>query len=141
MRTVEELQLQSCKNLLQCMQSVIQNYNARGFQVQHLRAENKFECLTESICPVLSHITAKNEHVPEVERSIPTVKERVRSEIHTLPFEYYPKLMLSHLILHSVNLLNMFPAKTGVSDTLSPHTIMTGLPQPIFKNFSLRFES
>ena len=56
--------------------------------MQYLHADNEFKCLKESIRPVLTHITTKNEHVPGVERSIRAVKERVRSEIHSLPFEY-----------------------------------------------------
>jgi len=38
---------------------------------------------------VSMNICAANEHVPEIERYIRTVKERVRSIAATLPFERY----------------------------------------------------
>ena len=141
LRTVEELQSLSYKHLLQCMRSVIELYNARGFQVDHPRADNEFEFLTKSIQLVLTHITAKNKHTPEVEQSIQTIKERVQANINTFHFNYFPKLMLSHLVLHNVKLLNMFPAANGVNNTISPHIIMTRLPCPSFQTFSLRFGS
>jgi hypothetical protein len=54
------------------------------------------------------------------------VKERCRAIRHSLPFERIPKLMTIHIVLNVVNLLNFFPTKGGVSDTLSPKTIMSG---------------
>ena len=49
--------------------------------------------------------------------------------------------MLSHLVLNNVKLLIMFPVANGISNTLSPHIIMTRLPHPSFQAFSLRFGS
>jgi hypothetical protein len=37
-----------------------------------------------------------------------------------------PKLLTIHIIFHAVKLLNFFPTKGGVLDTLSPKTIMSG---------------
>ena len=37
-----------------------------------------------------------------------------------------PKLLTIHIVLHAVKLLNFFPTKGGISDTLSPKTIMSG---------------
>jgi hypothetical protein len=37
-----------------------------------------------------------------------------------------PKLLTIHIVFHAVKLLNFFPTKGGVLDTLSPKTIMSG---------------
>jgi len=59
-------------------------------------------------------------HVPEVERSVCTLKEGCRAAIHGMPYLRYPKEMLCGLIRKEVILLNAFPSENGVSDTLSP---------------------
>jgi len=61
LRTIEELQSRSYKHLLQCTQSVLEIYLARGFEIEYLRGDNEFECLRESIRPTLLDIVAKNE--------------------------------------------------------------------------------
>ena len=72
--------------------------------------------------------TAANEHVPQIERQIRVIKERTRCVRHTLPFKYIPRLMLIEMVHTSVLWLNVFPPKGGVSDTISPRLILTGIP-------------
>ena len=69
---------------------------------------------------------AANEHVPEVERFIRTIKDRVRSTYRMLPYKRIPRTMLIHLTKNSVFWLNAFPARDGVSSKHSPRYIMTG---------------
>ncbi len=86
--------------------------------------DNKFEKL-QNLVPVLAvNTTAAKEHVPEVERKIRLIKERGRDILNTLPFKRMPRLMLIKLVYHVVLWLNAFPAKSGVSDTLSPREIV-----------------
>jgi len=47
--------------------------------------------------------------------------------------------MLSHLVLYIVRLIKLFPAENGISQTLSPNTIITGAPTSLFKDFALEF--
>jgi hypothetical protein len=87
------------------------------------------------------NLASANEHVPEIERIIRIVKERCRSTRHSLPFETIPKLMTIHIVLNVLNvvkLLNFFPTKGGVSDTLSPKTIMSGETLDFKKHLSLQ---
>ena len=63
---------------------------------------------------------AAREHVQEVERKIRLIKERERCILNTLPFKRMPRLVLIELVHHVVLWLNAFPAKSSVSDTLSP---------------------
>jgi hypothetical protein len=78
------------------------------------------------------------QHVPEIERRIRVVKERCRATRHSLPFHTIPKLMTIHIVLNVVKLLIFFPTKGGVSDTLSPKTIMSGQTLDYKKHLSLQ---
>jgi len=72
------------------------------------------------------NITAREEHVPEVERYICTIKERAGTTINTLPFEKYPHHLIVKIIYNTVFWLNCFLHKSGIHPTLSPRTIVTG---------------
>ena len=67
-----------------------------------------------------------NEHVPENERKIRVVKERCQASQHGLPFHKIPKLFTIHIVFQTLKLLNFFPMKIAISDTLSPKTILSG---------------
>jgi hypothetical protein len=72
------------------------------------------------------NLASANEHVQEIERRIRTVKERCRSCRHGLPCEQIPKLMTIYVVSQNVKMLNFFPPKGGMSEHLSPRTIMSG---------------
>jgi hypothetical protein len=84
------------------------------------------------------NLASAKEHIPEIERRIWVVKERCRATRHSLPFERIPKLMTIHIVLNVVKLLNFFPTKGSVSDTLSPKTIMSGETLDFKKHLSLQ---
>jgi hypothetical protein len=54
------------------------------------------------------------------------MKERTRATRHTLPFSYIPKAMVVAMVGNVTTWINAFPAKGGVSATLSPRTVLTG---------------
>ena len=71
--------------------------------------------------------TASNdEHVPEIERQIRTVKERTRAIYCTLPFQKMPRRLIIEMVYAANYWLNMFPRQGGISKTLSPRTLLTG---------------
>ena len=72
------------------------------------------------------NLESANEHVPEIEQKIRVVKEICCAARHGLPFQRIPKLLNIHIVFQTVKLLNFFPTKGGISDTLSPKTIMSG---------------
>jgi hypothetical protein len=84
------------------------------------------------------NLACANEHVPETERRIWVVKERCRATHHSLPFEQILKIMTIHIVLNVVKFLNFFPTKGGVSETLSPKTIMLGETLNYKKHLSLQ---
>jgi len=78
--------------LVTSIEQVIQAYQSRGFKIKAILADRQFKHIQQIIEKkgIILNICATNEHVPEVERYIRTVKERVRSIATTLPFKRYP---------------------------------------------------
>jgi hypothetical protein len=72
------------------------------------------------------NIASEEEHVPEIERCIRTVKERTRCTYQHTGFERYPPKLIVEMVFLSVFWLNAFPHKNGVSQIISPRTIVTG---------------
>jgi hypothetical protein len=107
--------------------------------VVNIHADIEFQCIAQEREPIHFDITPKDAHVPEVERSIRTIKERVRAEICDMPFKRLPKLMIIELVRRAVKCLNQFPAVDGVSDTISPFTMITGRPNPDYNQMTLDF--
>jgi hypothetical protein len=116
-------------HIFKAFKETYQYYLQRGFHIKTVHADGEFaplKPLIESMQggPMVNLASAK-EHVPEIERRIRAVKERCRATRHSIPFETIPKLMTIHIVLNVVKLLNFFRTKGGVSDTLSPKTIMS----------------
>jgi hypothetical protein len=86
----------------------------------------------------LVNLASPDEHVPEIERRIRVVKEWSRAARHSLPFQRIPKLLMIHIVLNAVKMFNFFPTKGGISDTLSPKTIMSGSTLDYKKHLSLQ---
>jgi hypothetical protein len=119
-----------------------QFYLQRGFHIKTVHADGEFAPLgplIESMTGVpIVNLASANEHVPKIKRRIRVVKERCRATRHSLPYERIPRLMTIHIVLNVVKLLNFFPTKGGVSDTLSPKNIMSGETLDFKKHLSLQ---
>ena len=127
---VHHLADRTVPKIFSAFKEIYQYYLHRGFRITTVHADGEFaplKILIESMPggPMVN-LASSNEHVPEIERRIRVVKERCRATRHTLPFQRMPKLLTIHIVLHAVKLLNFFPTKGGISDTLSPKTIMSG---------------
>ena len=48
------------------------------------------------------NITSRNECIPEIERYMRTIKERVRSIVNLLPFNKYPPRLISEMVYNDV---------------------------------------
>jgi hypothetical protein len=108
--------------------NVISLYRKRGFRIRECHGDGEFESLRATLADAQSslNVTAEDEHVPEIERYIRTIKERTRCVYNIVPFKRMPGLMIVELV-HSSNFwLNMFPANDGVSAVQSPRRILTG---------------
>jgi hypothetical protein len=64
------------------------------------------------------------EHVPKADCSNRTIKERICTTYHRIPFKRLPRFMVKVLVADSAQKLNFFPAKDGISEYYSPCMIL-----------------
>jgi hypothetical protein len=139
---VNHLAGRTVPQIFKAFKEVYQYYLHRGFRITTVHVDGEFsplKTLIESLPggPTVN-LASANEHVPEIERRIRVVKERCRATRHRLPFQRIPKLLTINIVLNVVKLLNFFPPKGGISDTLSPKTIMSGETLDYKKHLSLQ---
>jgi hypothetical protein len=127
--TVEKIESRTSSLLAKGIMVVVNLYKKRGFIIDIFLMDNKFENVRGILQEQKnqSNICAPNEHVPEVELKIRTVKERVRGIIKSLPFQTIPTIIIIHAFIFLVMWLNFIPPKGGVPLTLSPQAIITEL--------------
>jgi hypothetical protein len=127
---VNHLPDRTVPQIFKAFKEMYQYYLQRGLHIKAVHADGEFAPLKTLIEAMtggpMINLASANEHVPEIEPRIRVVKERCRATRHSLPFHTIPKLMTIHIVLNVVKLLIFFPTKGGVSDTLSPKTIMYG---------------
>jgi Reverse transcriptase (RNA-dependent DNA polymerase) len=126
--TVETLQNRKVDSIINAMKNVKQVYDKRGFKLGTALLDGEFEVIRGKLAEMGMELncTSRGEHVPEVERYIRTVKERVRCMVNSTPFKTLPKVMLIEAVKGSVFWINSVPSNNGVSNTMSPRQIMTG---------------
>jgi hypothetical protein len=113
-------------------------YKRRNIFVRTLYADPEFAFLEDQLDTHLN-TTAAREHVPEVERQIQVIKERMRATHAALPFSRMPRRMVIELAKYVVLMLNSFPPGSGLSRTYSPRTIMTGKQLDFAKHCKIPF--
>ena len=60
------------------------------------------------------------------------MKEGTRCDVQRLPYSHYTKAMIKASITKRVKDLNKLPSNNGISNTLSPSTLITGKPSSDF---------
>jgi hypothetical protein len=135
--TVELLENRQIPTIRKKLQSAFNLYHHRGFIITKLYADPEFE----AICPWFPCLDTcgANDHIPDIELFIRTVKDRSRSTYRMLPFKYIPCIVLIQLVKNVIFWLNSFPARDGVSTTMSPRCIMTGQEIDYNKHVCLEF--
>ena len=103
-------------------------YRTRGFKVTHLLTDTEFSVLRNPLMAmgITLNVTSADEHVPEIERNIRYLKEKVRGTVNSLPFRVLPRVLLKAIIYDATKWMNMFPRKAGIPN-MSPRSIITGL--------------
>jgi hypothetical protein len=139
---VNHLADRTVPQIFEAFKEMYQYYLQRGFHITTVHADGEFSPLKTLIEALLGgpmvNLASAKEHVPEIKRRIRVVKERCRATRNSLPFHTIPKLMTIHIVLDVVKLLIFFPTKGGVSDTLSPNTIISGETLDYTKHLSLQ---
>ena len=110
--TIHKIDKRTSAKISKKLKNVISRYITRGITITDVFADNEFnsEVYQQLVLPASLHICAKGEHVPIIERSIRTVKERARSVFQGTPFNKLPKLMIDSLIEGVERWLNIFPS-------------------------------
>ncbi len=124
--TVERLPNRQIPILLTCLKKVLQVYTVREFHVTTILVDPKFQTLISDFPGHQLNCYGADENVPEIERYIRTVKDRVRSSSNMLPYTLIPRLVPAHLVKNAVFWLNNFPTLDGVSNVMSPRYLLTG---------------
>jgi hypothetical protein len=116
--TSEVLDNHKQASLVKALQRINGLYRKCGLRIALVLGDSEFECTRGAIATDLKSelsVCGEDEHIPDIKQCIRTTKERTRCTYNMTPFEHYPPR------------INAFPHRLGVSQTLSPRTIVTGL--------------
>lgn len=139
--TAEALENRRSETLAISLKRIKMTYSRRGFAVTQVAADNEFAVLETQLANIgiSLNTVARDEHVPEIERHIRTLKERCRETYNALPFKRWPSRMLVELVYAIAFWLHAFPASDGVSASISPRELVTGTPLDARKHCVLPF--
>ena len=113
-RAVEETSNRSRRTMLDGIMKAVKLYKVRGLMVVNIHADNEFECCRDELSLIVLDIVGAGMNLGEVERSIRTVKERVRCTTYNLPLKKYPKVLTTSCVNYNIKRLNNLPTDDGV---------------------------
>ena len=128
--------------LFNCIRAAHGLYKTRGFKVTQIHGDNEFMSLTNRLAEELEitfHPVARGSHEPFIERDNRTSKERARCMFNSTPFTRMPPRMVIEMILAVDYWLNSWCSKGGVSDTIPPRQIITGIKLDAHKHCKFQF--
>ena len=104
-------------------------YTKRGFNITTALMDGEFVPMRTALLKmgVSLNTALASEHVREIEQQHRVIKERTRACRHSLPFKMTPEIMIIEMIYNYVLWINAFPPKGGVSVSISPCTLLTGV--------------
>ena len=138
-RTVAAVQDRIKATTLKHTKPAIALHTTRSFVVIELIPDNEFACIKYHIIPVLLNLVARGKHCGDIESSIKFLKEQLRCLWNGLPFCCVPRVMITAGVAFCIGMINALPAGDGMSDKLSPATIVTGREPPNMANLQLNF--
>ena len=124
---------------LDVLNKVFDIYENRGFEITSLITDIEFECIRNDIRQIESQTVPADDHVGDIEVSVKLVKEDLRCTVQGLPYKRYPKLMIIEMVVEVLRKRNQFPTNDGVSDKISPLTIVNGDGPPDFNKMKFEF--
>jgi hypothetical protein len=124
--TVEELDNRQMDNVQRRLSNIIGKYEQRGFKIGTVLADDEFSPLT-TLMPTRSfNICGADDHVPEIERFIRTIKDSVRGQYNDLPFSYIPRTVLTRMVRNAVFWWNAFPHEQSDAGVYAPWYLLEG---------------
>jgi hypothetical protein len=85
--TAERPMNQKVSTIIVDLKYVLENYTRKGFTVYSVLGDVNYGLPNAW---VLLNMTLRNEHIPDIERHIRTIKERNRAAYATLPYKTLP---------------------------------------------------
>lgn len=108
--TSQQLNNRYKSTLISALLRVIAVYHKIGFIVIMCYMDGQFECMREDLLQQIFGVELNtcgpDEHVPEIERGIRIIKERVRATLLILLFKTIPISMVVHSVLFTFMWLN-----------------------------------
>ena len=86
--------------------------------------DGEFETIKSLMPSIECNTTPAKEHVSKAERTIRTVKERIRGLLASLLFSHIPKRMKIGFVFFVILWLNAFSVKSGISQTILPRELL-----------------
>ena len=126
-RTAQYLPSRKAINYVRNLQEIINIYKHAEFNVKNIYCDQEFKTILQDFATknnINIFCAPSQAHVPRAERNIRTIKERVRSLFHNLPYRGVPKTILKYLVVHTTETINYLPARYGISKYYSPRMIV-----------------
>ena len=139
--TAEMVTNQKATTLIKAVQPGKRIYVQRGFIVTEIAMDGQFEPIRGNLVDIQVGLNTAghDDHVPEVERHIRTVKQLSHAIYNKVPFTRFPVRMVIEMVYNCNFWLNAFPHPDGVSERCTQFSgHITG--QPIDLNRHCRIE-
>jgi hypothetical protein len=116
-------------------------YVKRGFLLEIVEVDGQFEPLRGELAAmgVTLNKCSREEHVPVAERRIRTLKERCRSICCSLPYAKLPGMLVVQMVSTCNFWLNVHPPTDGVSRSINPRELITGVKIDYNKHICAEF--
>ena len=137
--TVEMLASKGAKTIEKVIYNFIDTYRSNSYEVEKTVSDNE-PCLAAPLTriPGVPHDpVGAGVHVCIVESKVRRIKEKVRSILHSLPFNW-PKRWLHWVIYFAVRSRNRIPVR-GSGTILSPVELLTGIKSDARKDLRIAF--
>jgi hypothetical protein len=139
--TVAWLKNAKISTILAAIIEVRNVYIKRGFTLAVIEVDGQFEPLRGELASmgITLNKCSREEHVPVVERRIRTLKERCRCIQNTLPFKKLPGMLVVQMVSTCNFWLNIYPPKDGISRSINPRELITGIKIDYNKHIRAEF--
>ena len=124
------------EDILNVFRKAINIYRSRGINIKQINGDKEFDSIKNNHPELKLNILASKEYVRDIERANRTSKKGTRTLINVLTYSFYPKSMVVGCAVYTTKMLNNLPCENGLSDTLSPATLITGTPPPSYKEIT-----
>ena len=125
--TVQMIKDRSMKTIQECFTHVLQMYQSHNINIKFILTDNEFDSLRDDLRTdfgIILNTSSANEHVPEMERQIRSIKDSMRSSRTTLPFDIVPIMMTLACCKYHVMWMNMFPSENSLSAVFGPRVFL-----------------